>query len=94
MDGLVLNTVELTVLDCDVVDGVGQFLVLVAHNHDAVFRLLARHVLHRHIAYGGIESSAAGFLGLVVGIDFQHGLLTLAYGDVAQVDVLNHAATA
>ena len=93
MDGLVLNAIELTVPDRDVVDGIGQVLILVAYNHHTVLRLLACHVLHRHVAYSGIETTTADLLGFIVGIDFQYGLLTLAHGDVAHVDVLNHATT-
>ena len=93
MDGLVIHTVELAVAHGDVVDGIGQLGVVVAHNHDAVLRLLAGHVLHRHVAHLRIEAAAAHLAGLVVGVDLQHGLAALAHGDVAHVDVLNDAAT-
>ena len=85
------HTVELAVDDIHVVHltGVGH-----ADYHHAILRLLAGHILHRHIADGGVEATAAHLTGLVVGIDFQHGLLALANGDVTHVDVLNDAATA
>ena len=87
------DTVKLTVADGDIVDGIGQFGVVVAHNHHAIFRLLTGDVLHGHVAYRGVEATTAHLLGLVVGIDFQHGLFALANGDVAHIDVLNDATT-
>ena len=92
--GLAVNAVERAVVHVDVVDGIGQRVSLVADNHYAILCLLACHVLHGHIANGGVEATAAHFLGLVVGIDFEHGLLALAHGDVAHVDVLDDATSA
>ena len=93
MDRLAGDTVELTVPDGDIVDGIGQFGVVVAHNHYAIFRLLTGDVLHGYVAYRGVEATTAHLLGLVVGIDFQHGLFALANGDVAHIDVLDDATT-
>ena len=94
VDGLVVDTVELAVANGDVVHRISQLRVFVAHNHDAVLRLLAGDVLHGDVAYGGIESTTANLAWLVVSIDFQHRLATLTDGDVAHVDVLDDAATA
>ena len=94
VDGLVIDAVEAAVLHVDVVHRVGQFLVLIAHNHHAVFRLLAGDVLHVHVLNGGIEATAAHFLRLIVGVDFQHGLLALSHFHVPEIDVLDDAAAA
>ena len=91
VDGLAVHPVELTVPDGDVVHRIGQLGVVVTHNHDAIFRLLAGHVLHRHVTNGGVESATAHLARLVVGVDFQYSLLALSYGDVAHVDVLDDA---
>ena len=37
VNGLVVNTVELTIAYCDVVNGIGELGILIAHNHDAIF---------------------------------------------------------
>ena len=92
VDGLVIDTVELTVADVDVIDGIGQFLVLIAHNHDTVLRLLAGDILHVDVANDGVETTTADFTRVIVGIDFQYGLATLAHGDVAHVDILDDTA--
>ena len=94
MDGFVVDAIELTVLNGDIVDGVGQLRILIANNHDAIFRLLASDILHRHIADSGVETTAANLTGLVVGVQFQHCLTTLTNGDVAHIDVLDDTTTA
>ena len=93
MDGLVVDAVELTVLDGDVIDGVGQLRILIANNHHAVFRLLAGNILHRHVADGGVEATAANLTWFIVGVQFEDSLATLTNGNVAHIDVLNDTAT-
>ena len=94
MDGFVVYTVELTVLDGDVVDCVGQLGVVVAHNHDTIFGLVAGHILHGDVAHRGVETTAANLTRLVVGVDLQHSFAALADNDVAHVDILNDTAAA
>ena len=93
VDRLAGDAIELAVADGDVVDGIGQLGVVVAHHHNAVFRLLTGDVLHRYVAHRGVETTTAHLIGFVVGIDLQHRLLTLADGDVAHIDVLDDATT-
>ena len=94
MDGFAVNSVEAAVVHVDIIHRIGQRVSLITHNHHSVFRLFAGHVVHVYIAYDGVESTTTHFLGLVVGIDFEHSLLAGADGDIAEVDVLNDAATA
>ena len=94
VDGLADNTVELAVANSNIINCVRLLGVFVAHYHNAVLRLLACHVLHCHVADGGVETATAHLLRFVVGIDLEHGLATLADGDVAHVDVLDDATAA
>ena len=94
MDGLTIDTVELAVLDSDVIDGIGQLGVVITYNHHTILRLLAGNILHRDVADGRIETTTAHLAGLVVGIDLKHGLATLPNSDVAHVDILDDASTA
>jgi hypothetical protein len=87
-------TVELTVADSDVVYSVRERVGLVANDHDAVLRLLTGDILHQHVAYDRIVSATAYLLWLVVGVDLQHCLVTLTYGNVTHVDVLDDTTTA
>ena len=86
-------TVELTVANGDVVYGVRERVGLVANDHDAVLRLLTGDILHQHVAYDRIISATANLLRLVVGVDLQHCLVTLTYGNVTHVDVLDDTTT-
>ena len=94
VDGLVVNAIELTVAYCDVVNGIGELRILITNNHYAILGLLAGYVLHQYIADDGVETATANLAGLVVGVDFQDGLLALSYSDIAHVDVLNDTAAA
>ena len=83
------HTVELAIFHVDVIHlaGIGH-----ADHQYTVARLLAGYVLHPYVTYCGVESSAAYLARLIVGIDLQHGFLTLSNSDVAHVDVLDDAA--
>ena len=93
VDGLADNTVKLAVANSNIINCVRQLGVFVAHYHNAVLRLLTRHVLHRYVAHSGVETTTANLLWFVVSINLQHGLATLTDCDVAHVDVLNDATT-
>ena len=93
VDTLVGDAIELAVLYIYVIDGICEFLVLVSYYHYAVLALLACHVLHVNVLHRGIESAAAHLLRLVVGVYLQHSLLALSHFYVAEVDVLDDAAT-
>ena len=87
---LAVHTVKLTVAHSDVVHSIRQRVSLVAYYHHTILRLLAGHVLHQHVAYRWVVSSAANLLWLVVSVNLQHSLLAHAYFYVAHVDVLYH----
>ena len=92
--GLAIDTLELTVVYIDVINGISQRISFIAHNHHTILRLLAGDILHRHVANGGVETTAANLFGLIIGIDLEYSFLTLAHGDIAHVDVLNDTTTA
>ena len=94
MDGLVIDTIELTVLNSDIIDGVSMLRVLIANNHHAVFRLLTGNILHRHIADSGVETTTAHLARFVVGIELEDSLATLTYGNVTHIDILDDTTTA
>ena len=93
MHRLLDYTVELTVANGDVVYGVRKRVGLVANDHNAVLRLLTGDILHQHVTYDRIVSATAYLLWLVVGVDLQHCLVTLTYGNVTHVDVLDDTTT-
>ncbi len=57
----------------------------------AILAFLARHVLHVDLSHGRLKPPVAYLLGFVIEIDTQHGLVTLSHGDIAHVDILDHA---
>ena len=94
VDGLAIDTIELTVAYRDIIDRIGKLGILVAHDHHAILRLLAGDILHRDIAHRGVVATTANLLRLIVGVDLEHCLATLSDGDVTHVDVLYHTTTA
>ena len=64
----VLHPVELTVLHIDVID---VCVFLKADDLHTVFRFLAGHILHIHVANGRIEASTAYLVVFVVKVDLQ-----------------------
>ena len=91
LDWLLLYTVELTVLDVDVVN---ILYSVTANDENTIVALLAGNVFYIHIANGWFETTVANFLRLVIEVDFYYSFATLTYLDTAHVDVLNQSATA
>ena len=89
MDGLVVYTVELTILNRDVVDSISQLRILITNNHHAIFRFLTGYILHRHITNDGVETTTAYLTRFIIGINLQYSLATLTNPDVADIDVLD-----
>ena len=94
MDWLVVHTIELTVLNSDIVDGVSQLRILIANNHHTVFRLLTSDIFHRYIADGGVETTTAHLTRFIVGVKLEDGLATLTNSDVAHIDILDDTTAA
>ena len=91
LDRLFHHTVELTVLDVDVVDVLQR---VAADNQHAVVALLAGDVLYIHIVHDRFETTIAYLFSLVVEVDLHYRLLALTHDDVAHIDVLHLTATA
>ena len=83
-----LHTVELTILHEDVIN-VRVFLE--TDDLDTVFRLFTGDILHIDIAHGGIVTTTADFVVLVVKIDFQNRLLADTHLHIFHIDILNDA---
>ena len=94
MYGLVVDTVERTVLDGNIINGVGMLWILIANNHHTIFRFLTSDILHRDVANGGIETTTANLARFIVGVELEHSLTALPDGNVAHVDILNDATAA
>ena len=70
------DTVELTVLDVDVVN---ILYSVTANDENTIVALLAGNVFYIHIANGWFETTVASFLRLVIEVDF---LLQLRHTDL------------
>ena len=88
---LVLHPVKPTVFHVYVVDVVG---VLQSVEQYAIFALLAVHLLHVHVAHGGVESPATHLFGLVVQVDAHHCLAAFTHLHFSHIDILYHATSA
>ena len=86
-----LDTVEVTVLDIDVVN---KCIFVETDNLHTILRLLTGNILHIYVANDGVVATAANLVVLVVEINLQDALLTLANGDVTHVDILDDTTTA
>ena len=81
-----LNTIELAVLDLDVID-ISVFIE--TDDLYTILRLFAGHILHVDVAHRRVIASATHLVVLVVEVDLQHALLADAHLDVLHVDVLD-----
>ena len=87
----VLHAIELTVLDGDIVD---VCIFVETNDLNTILRLLTGNILHIDVANGGVVSTTADLIVLVVEVDLQNALLAYTYLDIAHVDVLDDATTA
>ena len=91
LEWFIHNARESTILHVDVIDIV---CILQTIEQDAVFTLLASHVLHIDITNGRIESTRSSFLWVIIEVDTQYGFLALSYLYVAHVNVFRNATSA
>ncbi len=85
------HAVELAVLHVDVIHVDAGVKCDDLHS---IFALLTGDVLKVDVAHCGQIAAAANLVVLIVEVDFQHRLGALSHGDVACVDVFDHAAAA
>ena len=81
----------MTVLDIDVVN---KCILVQSDNLYTILRLLTGNILHIYVANDGVVATAANLVVLVVQINLQHALLTLANSNVTHVDILDDTTTA
>ena len=90
LERFIHNARESTILHVDVIDVV---CIIQTIEQDAIFTLLASHILHVHVANGWIESTRSVFFRVVVQVDTQNSLLALSHFYVTHVNVLRNTTS-
>ena len=75
-------------------DIVYVFYFVSTDDEHTIVALLAGNIFHAHVAHGRFKSAVASLSWLIVEVDLEYGFLTLSYGNLAHVDVLDESAAA